>query len=185
MKFGPLEFEIKDDKIQLIAHGGFATVPYGFVEVQVGGENKGKLGIKVAGSSESKKFTYVSHEVFEDTLIVTQRTDKVQVKTFFQSFKDTNALRVHTEVENISKQEIILEEVSAFVLYGVFGKTIDAARELHFTRFIQSHHTECQPRRYTFFDLGMHRGNSQSQRRIAFANIGSQSTKEELPQAIL
>ncbi len=185
MKFGLLEFEIENNQINLVSHGGFATAPYNFAEVQIVGENKGKLGIKAVGSSESKKLAYISHEIVGDTLIITQSTDKVQVKTYFQSFENTNALRIYTQVKNVSGQEIVLEDVSAFMLKGVLGKTIDDAKSLRFTKFIQSHHMECQARTNSFFDLGMHRGNDQSQRRIAFANIGSQSTKEALPQGII
>lgn len=185
MKFGLLEFEIENDQINLVSHGGFATTPYNFAEVQIVGENKGKLGIKAVGSSESKKLAYVSHEIVDNTLIITQSTDKVEVKTYFQRYENTNALRIHTQVKNVSGQEIVLEDVSAFMLKGLFGKTIDDAKALRFTKFIQSHHAECQARTQSFFDLGMHRGNEQSQRRIAFANIGSQSTKEALPQGII
>ena len=96
MQFGTLQFEIQNEKINLIGHGGFSTAPYNFAEVQIVGENKGKLGIKAVGSSESKKLTYVSHEIADDTLIITQATDKVEVKTYFQGYENTNALRIYT-----------------------------------------------------------------------------------------
>lgn len=186
MKFGLLTFEIENNKINLVSHGGFSTAPQGFAEVQIGGENKPThLGVKTICTSESKKFKYVSHELLNDTLVIKQRSDKIEVKTYFQKFENTNALKIYTEATNVTDEEIIIEEVSAFVLKGLFSKTIDEAKKLRFTRFVQSHHAECQPRTYSFFDLGMHRGNSQSQRRIAFTNIGSQSTKEELPQGII
>ena len=50
---------------------------------------------------------------------------------------------------------------------------------------IKRAYAECQPRKQSFYDYGLHRGNIESQKRLAFANIGSWSTKEELPQGII
>jgi hypothetical protein len=79
----------------------------------------------------------------------------------------------------------VLEEVSAFVMPSVGDNSIENSKDLQFYRFLQSHHAECQPRKKSFYDYGLHRGNLESQKRIAFANIGSWSTKEELPQGII
>ena len=71
---------------------------------------------------------------------------------------------------------IVLEEVSFFTCGGIGTKGIDSANDLYFTRFIQSHHAECQPQTYSFPALGLYRVNVESQKRIAFANVGSWST---------
>ena len=52
------------------------------------------------------------------------------------------------EAEDLS----LLEEVSAF--FGLGLGSIDDADDLYFTRFQQSHHAECQPRRRSFRDWG-------------------------------
>ena len=186
IEFGELLFDVWEDKIALkrcghIQHGG-----YGFVEVQISGENKDShLGAKMAYSSEGRRLRYISHEQTDNKLVITQRSNLVEVRSIYEKYGDTNAIRTCTVVKNITDKEIVLEEVSAFSALGIGGKGIDGADELHFTRFFQSHHGECQPKRYSFRELGLFRANAESQKRIAFANVGSWSTKEELPQGII
>lgn len=178
IKFNDLIFEIKDDRVLLNDRT--------FAEIQICGENKPThLGAKMTNSSEGGRLKYVSHAQSDNTLEIVQKSDLVKVKTVFSAYENTNAVRVHTEVENISNERIVLEEVSAFVYSGFGENGIDSAKELYFTRFTQSHHAECQPRRISFEDAGFFRANNESQKRIAFANIGSWSTKEELPQGII
>ena len=187
IKFYSLHFVINGDKIFLSQYNSIKNVNnYGFVEIQICAENKDThLGAKMANSSEGRRLRYVSHTQTDKTLEIVQKSDLVEVKTAFTAYQDTNAVRVYTEVKNISSEEIVLEEVSAFVLTG-FGKNgIDSAKDLYFTRFTQSHHAECQPRTFSFEQLGLFRANTESQKRIAGVNIGSWSTKEELPQGII
>lgn len=180
--FGNLRFVIENKKISLQRFG----VDFSFAEVQVCGENKDThMGAKMANSSEGCRLEYVSHTLTDHSLEILQKTPLVEVKTVLTSYDDTNAVSAYTEVKNISDKEIILEEASAFVLSGLCAAGIDGAKDMYFTRFTQSHYAECQPRRYSFEELGMFRANFRSQKRIAFANIGSWSTKEELPQGII
>lgn len=185
--FQSLRFLVVDGRVLLTKCGEVENPAGGrFVEVQVLGENKDThLGIKMCRSSEGDRLSYLSHEQTETTLSILQRSPLVEVKTVFTAYENTNAVRVYTEVKNIAETEIILEEVSSFMLLGLGQKGLDSAEDLYFTRFIQSHHAECQPRRHSFSDLGLFRGNLESQKRIAFANVGSWSTKEELPQGII
>ena len=92
--------------------------------------------------------------------------------------------KVHNEITNISNKDITIEEVSSFVLGAIMGG-IEETKDTYIYRFLQSHHGECQPRKYSLYDLGLFNANKPSQKRIFGANIGSWSTKEELPQAIL
>lgn len=185
--FQSLQFFIQGNKIRLTKIGAISNPDGGkFVEVQIAGENKDThLGAKMVRSSESERLCYVSHERTKNTLKIVQRSALIEVTTVFTTYDDTNAIRVYTEVKNITGAEIILEEVSAFVAVGLGQKGIDSADDLYFTRFTQSHHAECQPRRFSFRELGLFRMNIESQKRIAFANVGSWSTKEELPQGII
>ncbi len=185
MEFGCLRFEVKEGKISIVGHNGLQTPSYSFPEVQICGENKHTaVGAKTAKTSEGLRWQYVSHTVEGNTLIVTQRTEMVEVKTFFEKRKNTDALRIVNEVKNISDEELVLEEV-AFCLKGLFNASIDESDKVYVTRFFQSHHQECQPRRTSLYDVGFFRGKEESQHRLTYANIGSQSTKEELPQAII
>ena len=182
-----LFFEVKGDKIYLTPpEKSNEALCFGFAEVQISGENKiTHLGAKMANSSEGERLHYVSHTQTENKLEILQMSNLVEVKTVLVSYGDTNATRIYTEVKNIADDKIVLEEVSAFVMSG-FGKNgIDSAKDLYFTRFTQSHHAECQPRTFSFDELGLFRANTASQKRIAGVNIGSWSTKEELPQGII
>ena len=180
INFYELQFEIVDEGIYLTKIGGFGDGScHRFVEVQIAGENKDShLGVKMVRSSEGARLRYVSHTLTESTLVIVQQSALIQATTTLQ--KIGGAIRICTEVTNISSQEIVLEEVSAFVAEGLTG--IENAQNLYFTRFVQSHHYECQPSRASFAALGFNGSTGESQKRIAFANVGSWSTKEELPQ---
>lgn len=185
--FKGLRFEVKGNKIFLKSWG---TLTFengtGFAEVQISGENKDThLGVKMAKSSEGTRLEYHSHRQTENGLEIVQVSPFIEVKTVFTVYEGTNAVRIYTEVKNISEVEIVLEEVSAFTFTGIGKNGIDSSDKLYFTRFLQSHHAECQPYRRSFREWGLFRGNTESQKRIAFANIGSWSTKEELPQGII
>ena len=185
--FYGLTFVVEDEKIVLRKFGNvYNDRNNGFVEVQVCGENKDThLGVKMVHSSEGRRLRYVSYTQTENCLEIVQRSALVEVKTVFNAYEDTNAISVYNEVKNIAESEIVLDEVSSLILTGFGEQGIDSARDLYFTRFTQSHHAECQPRKFSFEQLGLFRGNTESQKRIAGVNIGSWSTKEELPQGII
>ena len=181
--FNQLQFEIADKKVYFLSSQNKRN---NFVEVQVCGENKDShMGAKMANSSEGTRLRYVSHVQKGNILEIVQKSELLEVKTVFNEYMGCSSVRIYTEVKNIAEEEIVLEEVSAFVFTGFGEKGIDSANNLYFTRFTQSHHAECQPRRFSFQELGLFRANNESQKRIAFANIGSWSTKEELPQGII
>ena len=185
--FGQLNFTLKDDKI-LLTNCGSLSFPDGntFVEVQISGENKPThMGAKMASSAEGATLRYRSHEQTDDTLTIVQDNERIQATTVFTRYADTNAVRIYTQVQNVGDSDIVLEEVSAFTALGLGKKGLSSAEDLYFTRFLQTHHGECQPRRQSFVDAGLYVAKAEGQRRLAFANVGSWSTKEELPQGIL
>ena len=185
IRFSELKFDIIGNKIYLSEVGGFAqSEGRGFCEIQVAGENKcSHLGAKMINSSEGDKLCYVSHMLTDERLEIVQRTDLVEAVTTFTSHGDCKAVQVTTKVKNITREPIVLEGVSAFIFSGIGA--YEATENIYFTRFIQSHHGECQPETYSFSHLGLYRANVQSQKRISFSNVGSWSTKEELPQGII
>ena len=187
IKFGQFLFEVVQGRILFHKFGAFKSARGNiFSEIQVCGENKDThLGVKMVNSSEGNRLEYVSHKQREDALEIIQRSPFIEVKTTFISYMDTSSVRIYTEIKNISSREIVLEEVSAFVLPSVGDNSVENSKNLQFYSFLQSHHAECQPRKKSFYDYGLHRGNLESQKRIAFTNIGSWSTKEELPQGII
>lgn len=187
--FKNLLFEISDSKIILQKYCEFKNLSQsGFVEVHIAGENKATHeGIKLTNSSEGKKLKYISHTICKNVLSVIQESSLIRTNTVFTAFDNTNAVSVFTEVTNISDEKIVLEDVSSLVLGGISSCGVSDVSQMKFTKFIQSHHAECQTRSFTFEELGFDSQQDQrpSQKRISFANVGSWSTKEELPQAII
>jgi len=185
IKFNSLVFAIVDEKVLLKDFGSVKTDGRIFVELQLSGENKiTHSGAKMVNSSEAWRLKYVSHTISNDTLKIVQRSPFVEVTSFFVCGAG-GAIRVFNEVKNVSCEPIVIEEVSSFVLRGLCKETELLCKKTYFTRFIQSHHAECQPRRFSFEQLGLFPVNPDGQKRIAFANVGSWSTKEELPQGII
>ncbi len=187
INFRDLKFDVTSDKIEL---RGFGKIDCGddsgFAEIQIAGENKqSHMGMKPTCSSEGNRLTYVSHEIDGDKLTIVQKSELVNIATVFEYMTDASVFRAHTEVTNISDEDIVLEDVSA-LLFPYLGRC-DDTDGLYYTRFVQGHHTECQPRRASFNELGFFSNTRQpaQQKRISFANVGSWSTKEELPQGII
>lgn len=180
MSFRDFDFFVKDGRAV------FNNSDLPFVEVQIAGRNKDShCGAKAVNSSEGRALKYVTHSVdlLDDSLTVVQRSDAVETTTVFKCYSDTDAVRVRTTVVNISDEEITLEEVSALML-GNIAKRADC-KNTYFYRFLSSHHVECQPRRFSFDELGVTTAGRNSQKRICGINVGSWSTKEELPQGII
>lgn len=184
LQFKNLSFVEADHSIKLQKADFFANLDSCFVEVQLAGENKDThMGAKMVRSSEANRLTYKTHTISGNTLTVVQESPNVRCETVFETYDDTNALRIKTVVTNITAKPIVLEEVSAFCIAGIGDK--NEPDNMYFTDFLQSHHAECQPRTRSFRELGLYGGVSESQKRIAGCNIGSWSTKEMLPMGIL
>lgn len=185
IQFKHLRFCVENERIYLIGIGQADFVDRGpMCEVQIAGEVKDShLGIKMINSSEGRKLRYVTHTQTENTLEIVQESELVRTVTTFAAHDDTNGVQIRTRVINLSSEAIVLEEVSAFVLAGF--ASIAQTAQLDFTRFAQSHHTECQPMKHTLHELGLFANLGQRQERVAFGNVGSWSTKEALPQGIL
>ena len=184
ISFANLNFEVVDGKVFLseVTHCVKGASRH-FVEVQVAGENKiTHMGVKMINSSEGEKLRYVSHTQSEDQLIIVQRSELVEVSSIFTAYNNCHAFRVKNQVKNISDAPIVLEEVSAFVFTGIGSVT--TSDKIEFTRFIQSHHAECQPITQTLSELGFFPDSPQNQKKVYHCNVGSWSTKEALPQGI-
>ena len=186
VKFGFLEFEIKDGNIRLIGHGKYKTAPQSFAELQIAGENApSHLNGKSVRTSEANKLRYISHRLSGNRLVIAQRSEKAIVRTVLESFSNGNAVSAYNEIVNDSGEDIVLENAPSFVLKRLFNKPLSASKSLYFTKFLQGHHSECQPRKNSFDDLGLYEGSWESQRKILFASVGSQTTKEQLPTGVI
>lgn len=186
INFKNISFEIENENILLTDIGNLHNLKSGICQVHIsGGMKKTHRGIKLCDSSEGVLFKYVSHELSKNRLEINQASPNVSATTVFEFFDDTNSVRVYTTVTNISGENIVLEEVSSLCIEGIGGENRKLSPEtMCFTRFLQSHHTECQPKTYSFKDYGIYAG-SEGQKKVCGINIGSWSTKEELPMGIL
>ena len=179
-----MEFEFKKLKF-IIEDGKLRQSGFPIAEVHVSGEKKDShFGLKTVRSSEGERLEYVSHEFTAEGLEIVQKSELIKVKTVFSAYGGVSGFKVYSEITNISDRNIVLEEVSSFVLGGIAGG-INETENAFIYRFTQSHHGECQPRKFSLYDLGLFNANPISQKRVFGANIGSWSTKEELPQALI
>lgn len=182
--FFDLHFSLDNERICLSSIGDFIELAKNgdLCEVQIAGENKNSHdGVKLGISSEGDRLLYVEHKINGDALRIVLRSPSISVVIVFE--RVGRVYRVHTEVTNISTSAIILEEVSSLMLEGI-GVREDTDKLL-FTRFDQSHHSECQPKTMSFVDAGFSKYAKEGQTRLAFANVGSWSSKEQLPQCIV
>lgn len=182
--FHHMDLALSDGNIRITRMGNLDGLNSDFVQVHLAGEHKDShLGSKMLVSSEGGRLRYVSHSISGDTLTVIQESPFIRATTVFTAYPDTNAIRIVSNIMNITSQPIIVEEASAFCLTGFGSKS--HAENMFLTRFLQSHHSECQPRQDDFAHLGLCGGRSTSQQRVGHCNIGSWSTKEALPMGIV
>ena len=153
-------------------------------DAQIAGENHNFTGgARQITSSEWNRLKYVSHSASGNELTVVQRSELVEIRSHFVAYDGTSAIRTYAEIENVSDTEITLEYACVLNIFDIGSPS--ETKDIYLYRFHNGHHIECQPRRLSFFDLGLFGGRGASQRRITGHNIGSWSTKEELPQAII
>ena len=156
-----------------------------FVELQIAGrDHPSNVATKAVRCSELESLRYVSHCIKGDALAVTQANERCEVTTQFRAFEDTNTVQVFSCVKNISAAPITVELLSSFVLGGLFGGRKNADKT-YFTKFTQGHHCECQPRRFSLEDYGFNAYVDGGEKCLTYKNIGSWSSKEQLPQGIL
>lgn len=178
IKFGNARFILERGKTALSAFSDGRFAP--LAEIQIAGEDGVSDG-RMYGSSEKNELRYVAHSISDREFIIIQRSERVETRSYFVRYE--NVLRSYTEVTNIACENITLEHVSAFCI-GYFANRANAEK-IFLYRFTNSHHAECQPRKISLFDAGLFMCTGKSKKRICGMNTGSQSTKEELPQAIV
>ncbi len=155
------------------------------VELQIAGrDHPSNVAAKAVRCSESESLRYVSHAIEENALTITQANEYCEVKTRFKAFDDTDAVQIYSEVRNTAAQPVAVELLSAVVLCGLFGGRKDVAKT-YFTKFTQGHHCECQPRKFSLEDYGFNAYVDGGEKCLTYKNIGSWSSKEQLPQGIL
>ena len=82
----------------------------------------GQLGLytKHIGGGLSSTLKYISHTETEKELVFVLKNETIEVKAHYEFFCGIKVVRTYCEIEisNISNQDIILEHVSSFRMYG-------------------------------------------------------------------
>ncbi len=153
-------------------------------EIHVSGGNQDDHhGAKHSGSSGIFTLHYVSHTLTRNAdgqkLEVTLADGQLRSVLHWQFYDGIPAVRSWTVVENVSQAPVGLEYVASFSLMGLEAGTPDED-----LRVLIPHNAwlrEVNWKEYTLHDLGLHRAQSFSTKRIAVSNTGTWSTKEYLP----
>lgn len=183
--FKNLKFRVTDGAVDFVS--GFGTdhseesnvKKLKVTDVQLNGKNHQISGShKMYSSSEKSSLLYVSHSISDNKMLFVEANDTVEVTTHFESIGD--AIRVYREIKNISSEEVLLDWANSMMLF--FGS--DAMKDAHdyylhtFTNF---RYSEALPRVDSLYDLGFCFINASHR----VYNMGSWSTKDLLPQAVI
>ena len=185
-----LKFFVEKEKIFFNTHFFTASGARGFLplsEIQLAGSDHSSVEqSRVIGASEAETLRFVSHDLRCDRLCIVERNERIEVVTSFISYGETNGVAVEKTIKNISGAAVKIETAATLVLGGAgVSAALENADKTYFTKFVQSHHAECQPRRFSLFDFGFFQSYARNFKKLSCANIGSWSTKEELPQGII
>ncbi|MBE6591719.1 MAG: hypothetical protein E7646_06725 [Ruminococcaceae bacterium] len=186
-QFNDLEFCIKDDRIKLLACPQLGEKREGYdgfqlCHVRLAGDNHSNFGGASTRlmSQSVTDLKYLSHSIEGDLLTVVQKNDRIKVTSYYKAYKNTNAIRCHSVIENVSDKDIIAESISSAYLYGI-GGSWKKGNDIYLHQFTSAHHTESQPMVQSLFDLGMIYTNTHFCR----VNTGSKSTNRFFPHGII
>lgn len=182
-----MEFEFSNLRFKTDEAGKITLNGLPLSEVQLAGGAHPTVKFNLCiGTSEAASLRYVSHEFCSDRLCVVEQNERIEVVTSFIFYGETNGVAVEKTIKNISDAAVKIETAATLVLGGAgVGAALENADKTYFTKFVQSHHAECQPRRFSLFDFGFFQSYARNFKKLSCANIGSWSTKEELPQGII
>ncbi len=183
--FGDLSFVVTEDGIlKFVRCYGFDNSEFVSRRLSVGefdiagGTTSGTN--RISRSAQTDKFRYVSHTEKGNTLTLIQRSDKVEVKSEYTRYGDTNAVRITQTYRNIGSEELCLTLANTVDIH--FGN--DASKEnkdYYFHKFNNARYTEAMPDVRSFYDMGFQFVNYV----YHVENIGNSSSYETLPQGII
>lgn len=187
IEFGQLIFTVTDDgyvalrKCYNIDYTDSPAHASGFVfsEFDVaGGSTSGRN--RLYGAAATQALRYVSHTLNDGVLEIVQRSDIAEITSHFESFGDTNAVRVTQTIKNISGDELCLETANTIGIR--FGRSVlDEHKDWYFHKFTNARYTEAMPDVRSLFDMGFYWHNQI----FHVANVGNASSYENVPQGML
>lgn len=136
--------------------------------------------VSQTGTEGSNKLRYVSHTLEHNTLSILQRSEQLEVLSCFEGYDDTNTIRVTQEIKNISGETICLELANTIALH-FSDDPVGNKRNWYLHRFTNARYAESLPIVQSFYDIGIACANSV----YRCYNIGHQSTRDYIPQAII
>lgn len=183
--FKDLKFRVTDGTIDFVS--GFVTdhegekniTKLGICDVQINGKNHQISGShKMFSSSEKASLLYKSHTIDGDKMTLTQANDTLEVTTHFEAVGD--AIRVYRDIKNIGCDEILLDWANSMMLF--FGAdAMTDAHDYYLHTFTNFRYSEALPKVESLYDIGFCFINASHR----VYNMGSWSTKDLLPQAII
>ena len=187
IEFGQLTFTVSSDGVVALtkcynidySESREHSTHFVFCEFDVaGGSTSGTH--KHYGANATRALRYVDHRIDSGVLTIIQRSDIAEITSRFESFGDTNAVRVTETIKNIGREELCLEMANTIGLR--FGKNVlDEHKDWYFHKFTNARYTEAMPDVRSLYDMGFYWHNQIFQ----VVNVGNASSYENLPQGIL
>ncbi len=142
-----------------------------------GGSTSGMLNL--CSSLATTALRYVSHEIKNDVLTVTQKGNAVEITSTYRRYDDTNAIKMTQTVKNTSEDPICLDLLQSFGLR--FGNSVAESRDYLLHRFSNHRYTESLPIVSSLHKLGLCWRNGA----FRYLNQGNASSVEYVPEGIL
>ena len=131
-------------------------------------------------ASGSEALRLQSYDITDQTLTITQASDRLIVTSVFEGYSDTNAIHLHHQIQNISSDDICLEYANTLSLR--FAKDpLNEKRDWYLHRFTNTRYAESLPIVSDFYHLGITSAYSL----YRDYNVGVRSSSDCIPQAIL
>lgn len=185
IEFNKFIFEITEDKRVLLAknfvfdHSTQLEKQDTFLGIELaGGPAVGTVAQTHMGASLALR--YVRHTMEGNKLRIWLRSAQLEVESCFEAYDDTNAIRVTQEIKNISDEDVCLEMANTLTLH-FSNDPAGEKRDWYLHRFTNARYTESLPIVQSFYDTGIAGANSI----YRCYNLGNQSTRDYIPQAII
>ncbi|MEM1474460.1 glycoside hydrolase family 36 protein [Pediococcus pentosaceus] len=212
-----LNFIVKNNKIYLVYMGSKRIIDsqwkevvfnnqlesFKLTEINITGEEDhlhimGK-GAKQSGTSSGAELEYESHQVTENTtgkMVIVKQVHprlRLEVKTFFELFKDCEVIKTWKVVTNLSNEKIGLESIASLSITGVLQQDFYPADYTKNISLALAHNgwtAEAQWSKKLLSEYGLvyladGMKEEASSKRISINNNSSWSCSEYSPQGIL
>lgn len=136
---------------------------------------------------------YVGHEFLSDdkkqTLIVTEKNDIIEVKSFYVLYNGNGVLECYKQVKNVADRDITLECVCSLAVSGIMNYGEKRTAE-NLPYFWKAHNTWCTEGGFERVDLkteGLRAFEKSSRKdsKVCIFNNGTQTTNGYLPLGVL